>query len=138
MPLSLSLPLVCFHREYALLVREWDELTITTSFALKHGKLSDLLLVDSKGVAVRVRNALKLHSVGPFWGLNIFLNRRIKVELCYEGDPFTISVTELRKRLLESFEEWYGWSSSENFDELQERVKGANTFGEIFGALFST
>jgi hypothetical protein len=135
---SLSLPLVCFHREYSLLVRDWDELTITTSYALKHGKFARLLLVDSKGMAARVRSARKLHSVGPFRGFNIFLNQRIKIELCYEGNLFPISLTELREMLLESFEKWHGWSSAENFEELRAKVTRATTFGELFDALFSS
>ena len=136
--MSLKFPVVCFHREYALLLRRWDDLTVTTSHALKHGKLRDLLLVDSAGTAVRVGDAKKLHGVGPLGGYDLFLNQKIAVELSFAGEPFRMSLADFKQRLRQSFEEWEGWESASNFDELEEKVERAASFEEIFDFLFST
>lgn len=138
MRVPLKLPAVCFHRDYALLLRHWDDLTITTSYGLKHGKLEGLLLVDHEGTAVRVEGARKLRGVGPFGGYGIFLNQKIKVELVYEGDPFPMPLADFKERLSQSFEEWHGWSAGSDFEDLREAVERATTYEEIFAHLFST
>ena len=135
MPLTLST--VCFHREYALLLRHWDELVVTTTYALKHGKLTDLLLVDATGMAVRVENAKKLHSVGPWRGYNIFLNQTIKVELNFAGEPFPISLVDFKHRLFRSFADWHGWSAGNEVEELRAQIERATSVPEIFDLLFS-
>lgn len=135
--MSLTFPAICFHQEYALLLRCWEDLTVTTSRALRHGKLENLLLVDSTGTAVKVRGARELEGVGAFGGYNIFLNRKVKVELLFEGEPFQMSVAELKARLLRSFDEWEGWASADNFEETREAVESAASVGEVFARLFS-
>lgn len=136
--MPLKLPAVCFHREYALLLRRWDDLTVTTSHALKQGKLQDLLLVDSAGTALRVENARMLHGVGPLGGYDLFLNRKIAVELSFAGEPYQMSLADFKRRLRQSFREWEGWEAGSNFEELEEKVERATSFEEIFDQLFST
>jgi len=134
----LNFPVICFHRQFALLVKDWGGLTTTTKAALKRGNFDNLLIVDSTGQAVRVKGARYLHSVGPFGGYNIFLNQRIKVALEYNGAPFQMSLEEVKERIFRSFEEWEGWSSGSNLEELQEQIQHAASIKEIFNIIFST
>ncbi len=67
-----------------------------------------MLIVEASGKAYKVTSAKKLHGVGPFWGYNIFLNQKIKVELLFEGKPFQITADEVKKRVLLSFKKWHG------------------------------
>ena len=73
-----------------------DALTTCTKVALKNGYFDDLLIVDANGVGYQVKGARKLHGVGPFFGYNIFLNQRIKVELLTDGPRFRFLSTRLR------------------------------------------
>jgi len=134
----LNFPVICFHRQFALLVKDWENLTTTTKTALKRGNFDNLLIVDSTGQAVRVKGARRLHGIGPFGGYNIFLNQRIKVTLEYDGAPFQMSLEEVKERIFRSFEEWEGWSASSNFEELQEQIQRSTSIKEIFEIICST
>lgn len=68
---------------------------------------------------------------GLFWGYDIFLNQMIKVELLFEGNPFQITVDEVKKRVLLSFKKRHGWSTRGDFDELQSNVENAHSILEI-------
>lgn len=94
-----------------------------------------MLVLEESGKAYKVKGAKKLHSVGPFWGYNIFLNQMIKVELLFEGNPFQITVDEVKKRVLLSFKRRHGWSTRGDFEELRERVKNAKSILEIIRLL---
>ena len=126
---------MCFHRDYALVLSRWTELTFTTAHALRHGKLIDLLVVDSEGKAVRVAGARKVRGLGRFGGYGIFLNQRIEVELVVAGEPSRMPLDQFKQRLSESFTEWHGWQATDEFPELQGAVARATTYGEIFDQL---
>ena len=133
---NLKFPILCFeHDFYPRIKQDWDSLTTTTKAGLKNGLFDNLLMVDSQGMGIRVKNAKKLYGVGPFWGYNIFLNQRIKVELVFEGEPFHISVDEVRKYVLMSFERWHGWVTRGDFKELVSSIHKAQSIREIIELL---
>jgi len=87
-------------------------------------------------MAYTVRDATKLHGVGLFGGYNIFLNQRIKVCIYFENDPISIHVDDVKKLVNKSLKSWSGWTSSDNIDELQIKIKEAKTIKEIVVFLY--
>lgn len=135
---NLKFPVICFERDFYPRIRQnLSSLTTTTKVGLNNGLFENVLLVDSAGYALKIKNAHKLHGVGPFWGYDIFLDRHIKVELVFEGTPFPISVDEVKKYIFKSFHNWHGWASRGDFDELKESVAKAQTIAEIIQIIAS-
>jgi hypothetical protein len=128
-------PVLCFWRDLIRIRRSWELLTTTTRAGIKNGMFRDLLLVDSDGLAVRVKDAHKLHGVGLFRGYNIFLNQRIKVKLELSGDPFRMQLDDVRQMVLKSFQSRRGWSSRDDFDELKASIENARSIPEIIERL---
>ena len=100
---SFKYPVLTFSGTLAIPVRSVDRLTRCTKHALNSGHFAGLVIVDSAGKAVRVRNARKLHGIGRFGGYNIFLNQKVRVELELDGAPFQVSLDEVKSRLMADF-----------------------------------
>lgn len=133
----LKYPIIWFSQDLVDIGQSEDNITICTKAALHSDFFKRLLLVDSEGNALKVCNAKKICGVGPFWGYNIFLNQRIKVELITEGEPFFVSVDEVKKYIFKSFQNWHGWASRGDFDELKESVAKAQTITELIQLIAS-
>src|ERR1041384_1759054 len=113
-----------------------ESLTTCNRVALRRGGYySDLWLVDSTQRKFKVAAAKKLYGIGLFWGYNIFLNQRIRVELMFSDDSKEISLDEVKGAVFKSFRNWHGWGSSDTFDELQAKVKAASSIAELVDAL---
>ncbi|QSA95833.1 hypothetical protein [Methylococcus sp. EFPC2] len=112
-----------------------DMLTTTTTAGLKNGLFDNILLVDSNGVSYHIVGAKKLHGVGPFWGFNIFLNQRIRVEPVFDGEPAEMSLDEVRKRIFSSFKSKHGWETRGDIVELKKAINSAANFSELIEAL---
>ena len=132
---AIKFPVLRFSQNLVGVQRAEDDLTTCTKVALKKGFFNEMLVLEESGKAYKVKGAKKLHGVGPFWGYNIFLNQMIKVELLFEGNPFQITVDEVKKRVLLSFKRRHGWSTRGDFEELRERVKNAKSILEIIRLL---
>lgn len=129
--IEFDFPIICFDRDSLRVRKDWDSLVTTTTAGVKNRMFDNILIVDANGTAVRVKSARKLHGVGPFWGYNIFLNRRIRVELVFDGEPFPMSVDDVRRLVLDSFRKWHGWRTRGDFKELKASVQNAQSVGEI-------
>ncbi len=134
---DLQFPVLCFWRHLFRIEKTAEAFTTTTKAGLKNRMFDNVLVIGSNSQAVRVKSARKLHGVGPFWGYNIFLNQRIKVELIFDGEPFQISVEDVRKRVLASFKQWHGWQTRDDFDNLKAAVEKASTVAEIIRLITS-
>jgi hypothetical protein len=115
--------------------RDSSSVVTANRTALKKGYLNDLLLVDSDGRAIKIESATKLHGVGPFFGFNIFFQRRIKVELKFKDAPFAVSPDEVRNWVFKSWKEFPIDESAGNFDERKSRIEAASSVAEIIGIL---
>lgn len=91
----------------------------------------DLLIIDSQGSGYRVRGADKLHGVGPFWGYNIFLNQRLRVQLNFTEGPISFSLDDVKGLVERSFRHWNGWASRGDLKDLRNRVSSATSFKEL-------
>jgi|GEM_PF-1875278 len=128
---EITFPVICFYRHLLRIRNDWDTLVTTTTAGVGNGMFDNMLIVDSNGKAIRVKSARKLHGVGPFFGYNIFLNQRIKVELTFDSEPFQMLTDDVRKRVLNSFQKRHGWQTRGDFDELKSSVENASTVAEI-------
>ena len=128
---DLQFPVLCFWRHLFRVEKTVETFTTTTKAGLKNRMFENVLVIGSDGQAARVKSANKLHGVGPLWGFNIFLNQRIKVDPVFDGEQFSVSVDEVRKRVLDSFRKWHGWQTRADFDELKAAIEKAETVAEV-------
>ena len=128
---DLTFPVVCVYKGTIFTSKTLDALTRTTTAALRGGLFNGLHIVDSTGKEYTVKNAQKLHGIGPFWGFNVFLNRTVRVDIEIDDDPKMLSADEVRRLVLRDFRIWHGWESRGDFDELKAAVENASTVAEI-------
>lgn len=118
-------------------------LTTCSRLALKSGYYSGLILVDSDSRKFLVVGARNLRSLKPRLNMLDILkffsaNPRERVELIFsDNPPILISVEELKGLLAHSFqEESISWEAMCDFEEFEQKVKGAASVQEIF-SIFS-
>lgn len=130
---ALDFPVICFFRDHTVETRDdWDSVATGNKYALKKRAWDGMLIVDCNGQAVRVKTATKLHGVGKFWGYNIFLNQRIRVELTLDGEPFRVSLEDVKKLLFRSFTALPSiWQANLDYEEFTENIKNARAISEI-------
>lgn len=134
---DLTFPVVCIYRGTIFTSSAVDALTRTTTAALRGGLFNGLRIVDSAGKEYTVKNARKLHGIGPLWGFNIFLNRTVRVDIEIDDNVKTLNVDEVRRLVLRDFRNWHGWESRGDFDELKAAVEMASTVAEIIRMIAS-
>lgn len=132
---GIKYPVLCFSDPYLYVQCSPEEATTCTKSALNGGFFGNVLLVDSRGLGYKIKGARKLHGVGVLWGYNIFLNQRIRVELVQDGEPFEVSVDDVRQRVMKSFKRRHGWTTRDDFEELQQNVENARSIAEIIQLL---
>jgi hypothetical protein len=134
---AIEFPAACFNQTTVYVAPTAESATVCTRAALAGGWYDGLLVVGSNSVAVRIKNARKLHGVGLFWGYNIFLNQRIRVELVVEEKGLNLSLEEVKTLVFASFRKRYGWRTRGDFKDLCAWVKEAKSVAEIITALTS-
>lgn len=132
----LSFPIIAFAKGNVIhFVRVKEDITTCTKVALKGGFFKDLQLVDSNGIMYKIEDAKKVGTIGNFWGYNIFLNQKLKVELLLKSKS-RIELEELKERLLKALRhDQYFWNSDGNLKERTEFIKNANSSREIIERL---
>lgn len=83
----------------------------------------------------RVNGATKLHGLGRFGGWNVFLEQKIRASLSFAGPPEPISLDEVKKHVLRSFDEWEEWSTRGDWDSLPGQIEGARSVHQIIRIL---
>ena len=132
---AIKFPVICFWQDLIRIRFDKASLITTTKAGIKNGMFTDLFIVDSDYSGFVVKSAKKLHGVGFLWGFNIFLNQNIRVELTFEGKPRKVALDEIKGRIFQSFQKWHGWATRGDFDELQEKVRNAQSISEIIQLL---
>ncbi len=132
---SLRYPVICFSQNIVRVKRTENELSTCNRLALKNGWYRGMLIVDSSGTALRVKDARTLRGIGFFWGYGLLRSRRVIAELAVADPPSTKSVGDLKEVVLESFRKHHGWSSRGDFAELKLRIRKATTISEIIEIL---
>jgi hypothetical protein len=132
---DITFPVICFYRHLLRIRRDWETLVTTTTAGIKNGMFDNMLVVDASGKAIRVKSARKLHGVGLFWGFNPMVGQRIKVELIFDGEPFAMTVEDVRNLVLGLFKKCNGWQTRGDFAELKASVEKAQTIAELIRLL---
>lgn len=132
---AIEFPVLCLHPVYGFVARCDDELTVTTRSGLRRGRYAGLLIVSRSGRAYPIKTAHKIGGAGWFGGWDLFFNQRIRVALIPAAEPFDITLDDLKRRVFESFRTWHGWSSAENFAEIERNVQKAATVSQVIDAL---
>ncbi len=133
---NLKYPLLWFSQDLVDVAQAEEGIIVCTRAALHSDFFDNLLLVDANGYAIRIIGAKKLHGVGFLWGYNIFLNQKIRVELIPDGEPFKLSLDEVRAKVLKvlrgnrSF-----WESGGNFEEIEQAIVDAKAIPEIISSI---
>lgn len=117
--------------------RTKDEITICSKLAFRDGFQKDLEIIDADGYCYKVQDAKRIGRVGPFWGFNIFLNPRLRVELSIVSkSDVPVKLTELKQRIITIFKEQQGlWNSGGAMYSKIEFIKKANSHFEIIDKL---
>ena len=127
---KLKYPVLRFSRGMMFAEKNADDITNCSKVALKKGFFSGQILVDSTGKVMLVKQAKKLHGVGPFWGYSFFLNQRIKVNLELE-EQTRMSIEEVRGRVLGVLRQGQEWKASNDYEDLVALVECAGSISEI-------
>jgi hypothetical protein len=147
---DLAYPVIEIDRDGNLGVNiDEDTLTTTTSHILKKGFNKGMTIVDSNGKAIKVKEAKFVSGKGRFWGYySPFLDRIIKIELIFDGEPFDMPFEEVKKKVLSDVRKW-GHSmdpdyargevrrigEARNFRELIERFRSQGDNKELYETL---
>jgi hypothetical protein len=115
--------------------RNAEELTQCTVTAMRNGFFNGLILIDSAGKKFRISGARKLRGVGPLFGFNVFLNRKIEVALTAAGPEESVDTEEVRRLVLGALRGKQAWSSADDSDELLARVEQAQSVSKIADAV---
>lgn len=125
-------PVMCVESDFIRIESKYDSLTTTMKAAIKNGMFRDLMIIDSIGNCLQIKDAKKLYGIGFLWGYNIFLNQKIRVELIPDGEPFNLSLDEVRAKVLKVFRGNRSfWASGGNFEEIEQAILNAKTIPEI-------
>jgi hypothetical protein len=127
---DLCFPVLCLYEGTLFGSPRADALTSTTTVALRDGLFEALRIVDSEGRMFVVQSVRRLHSIGPLWGFNFFLNRRIRITIDMRENG-TVSADGLRQLVLRDFTNWHGWRSRGDFAEMERAVENSSTVAEI-------
>ena len=131
-------PVVLLDDHGVWVARDSDRLTTSQKSLLRAGLYNDVWLVDSVGRTRHIKEARELvggllSRVRGLWNWS----HAIKIELIFDSEITSLSVVELKERLLESFAgrpaNLAAWNPGNiDFEQLREGLKTSTTFDEVF------
>jgi hypothetical protein len=137
-PTVIRFPALTFNGRWLLAVSSIGPIVRSSKLAFNKKFYKDLALVDSDGNKFQVAGARKLRTLFSlrFGELLELLggNPTWEVELTF-GPPSQISLDETKRLISDCFtrnEEY--WEEMSRFEDFRDKVAGANSLGEIFGA----
>jgi hypothetical protein len=112
----------------------YDELTKSSKLAAARGLFcAGMLLIESTGRAVRLKGAREVPgSASPWWN---FWNPSVRVNLIVDGEPFSMTLDEVKETLLENSRR--GWCppqpdpSDEEYKRETDLINNAQSIGQI-------
>lgn len=130
---KLNFPIVAFSKSVVHYARDKAEITICSRIALRNGLYTNMQIIDCDGAHYHVINALKLGTVGPLWGLNIFLNQKIRIELNFSDEVSNVSLEDFKRIILSAITEQ--GDSDGMYNQKIASIRRATTIREIIEML---
>ncbi|OHB59002.1 MAG: hypothetical protein A2Y12_19720 [Planctomycetes bacterium GWF2_42_9] len=112
-----------------------NNLTTTTSLALRKGFFKGLKIIDSQGKEFIVTDVKKIRRLSKLWQILWLFNPLIQVSIDLKETGRTYNVEEVRRLVLFDFEDWDGWQSRDDFDQLKSAVENAKSVNEIISLI---
>jgi hypothetical protein len=131
---NVAFPIIAFSKDNSIhYARQESEITTCTKVSLKNNYFKNLKIIDSEGFIYIIENARKTGTIGPFWGYNILLNQKLKVELLFKNKSKNpIELKELKDKILTAFKkDEYFWNSDGNLEIRKTFIQKAGTHREI-------
>ncbi len=128
---EVSFPVLCKYKNMIFASRSLDALTDTTSSAVKGGLFDQMVVVDSSGTQHTVVKAKVIGGIGLFFGFNIFLNRRIRVNLEFRRDFRKWTLEDVKDVVLSDLQSFHGWQSRLDFYDLKNQIRSASSIKDV-------
>jgi hypothetical protein len=132
-------PVILLREDGVWMARDSEQLTTTEKSLLKAGLYNDRSMIDSAGRSRHLKEVREPTAVGLLRCLRGVWNPNalIKVELVFDTEITSLSIDELKERLLKSLaglpRNLTQWNAGTiNFEQLKEGVKTSKTFEEVF------
>ena len=74
-----------------------DDIFKTNTYLLKKGLFENLILIDSKGHKFKVKNAKKVKTFGPLWGVSLFGYQHIIIDLEIDNTIEEFNLEDFKK-----------------------------------------
>ena len=121
---------------------DWADLTTCTPTAFRHGFYKGLLIVDSSGQLLRVKEARKIGYPTRFLGFGIhkvgkkgprIIMRLITVEPNFESEVLTLELSDFKARVISAMtKERDSWSECMmSWHEMKDLIGQAKSFEEV-------
>lgn len=113
-----------------------DTLTTARSHSLKTGWYKGMILVDSGGRSVKVKDIRFISGKGKYRGYyTMFLDRFVRIELIFDDKPCEISFEKLKKKIISDFKRHSGSMDAESEHSQLRQLQTAKSVRELIGAV---
>jgi hypothetical protein len=95
----MKFPVIGFGKDSSVTIfKDNDELSRCTKVAFKNGYHKGLAVIDSAGIQYEVVGAKRIGTIGPFWGYNLLLDQKLKVELEI-NNSHPVQLVEIKEKI---------------------------------------
>lgn len=126
---NLKFPVIAITRDnYIHLAGKKEDLVICSKTAFKNGFYKRLKIYDSNNMEYILLKAKKIDTVGSFFGYNIFLNQKIKVELQLSDKPKKNDIDSFKQKVLYVLSKDKDfWNSDGRYQDRIDAITNAST-----------
>jgi len=132
---AIEFPVLCFCKRTIRVEENAESLTTKSLSALNKRDLDGMFLVDSDGRKFTVLSATPAQE-NRFWeGFGLLFNIKVKVRLEIREDNEGLPLKQVSDLVLNYIDEWHGFSTRDDFEELREQVQSATSIAKIMELL---
>lgn len=131
-------PIIVFSKGSALyFARNKDDITTASATGFRKGFYENLLVVDSDGEQYKIKDATKIGTVRPFWGISLFRGQHIRVSLnLLDHRNSKIDLKKFKDSVIKRFyHDKYFWDADGELSKRIEFVQEAKTHKVIIEKL---
>lgn len=109
-------PLIALNHQQIHIARNEKEILVCSKKALSNNFFKNMKIIDSSETLFNIDNAIKIKGHGLFFGYNIFLNRKLKIDLIVKSKN-KININDFKKLLLQHLDSDF-LISNENYHRI--------------------